>query len=199
MKDSATIWISGTSHNIFSIGNALKKLDFKILNIITWEKINPPPNFSTRTFVHSTEHIIWARKHEKTAHYFDYDLMKQINNSKQMKDFWRFSAAGGWENNNSRHPTQKPLSLLCRIILASTKIGDSILDPFAGSSTTGIAANLLGRNYVGIERAKEYLDLSKQRKIDIQTNEIFNDYLSKLSGVENLDLEQYFQNPLFEH
>ena len=124
--------------------------------------------------------------------------MKQINGSKQMKDFWRFSAAGIWENNHGRHPTQKPLSLLCRIILASSQIGDTILDPFAGSSSTGIAANLLGRNYVGIEKEKEYLNLSKQRKIDIETSENVNRYISKLSGVQNVDLETYYQNPLFE-
>lgn len=97
MADNATIWISGTHHNIFTLGTILPRLGFKILNIITWEKTNPPPNFSCRFFTHSTEFIIWARKHPKVPHYFDYDLMKKLNNDKQMKDVWRLPAIGKWE------------------------------------------------------------------------------------------------------
>ena len=97
MKDNATIWISGTMHNIFSIGQILTELDFKILNVITWEKNNPPPNFSCRFFTHSTEQIIWARKKEKVPHYYNYELMKQLNGDKQMKDVWKLPAIARWE------------------------------------------------------------------------------------------------------
>lgn len=166
MKDDATLWISGTMHNIFDIGQVLKELDFKILNIVTWEKTNPPPNFSCRYFTHSTEQIIWARKHEKVPHYYNYDLMKELNEGKQMKDVWKIPAIQKWEKNCGKHPTQKPLSVLTRLILASSKQGEWILDPFTGSSTTGIAANLLNRNFLGIDKEKEFLDLSSARKIE---------------------------------
>lgn len=166
MKDDATIWISGTMHNIFSVGQILTELGFKILNIITWEKTNPPPNFSCRYFTHSTEQIIWARKHEKVPHYFDYELMKQFNGGKQMKDVWKLPAIAPWEKSFGKHPTQKPLSVLSRLLLASTKPDAWILDPFTGSSTTGIAANLFNRNFVGIDREIEFLELSKKRKIE---------------------------------
>ena len=160
MKDEATIWISGTMHNIFPIGQILNELDFKILNIITWKKTNPPPNFSCRYFTHSTEQIIWARKKQKTPHYFDYELMKKLNGGKQMKDVWEFPAIAPWEKSCKKHPSQKPLSVLTRLILASTQKGDWILDPFTGSSTTGISANLLDRKFLGIDLEKEYLDIS---------------------------------------
>ena len=181
MKEDATIWISGTMHNIFSIGQILTELDFKILNIVTWQKTNPPPNFSKRYFTHSTEQIIWARKNAKIPHYFDYELMKQINGGKQMKDVWALPAIAKWEKSCGKHPTQKPLSVLTRIIQASTKKGAWILDPFTGSSTTGIAANLLKRNFVGIDIEKEFLDLSKCRKAEIENPEIADKYLKKLS------------------
>src|SRR4030095_4244073 len=141
MKEDATIWITGTYHNIFSIAQILSELKFRVLNIITWQKTNPPPNFSCRYFTHSTEHIIWARKHKSKPHYFNYALMKEINDNKQMKDVWTLPAIARWEKNCGKHPTQKPLSVLARTILSSTKQNAWILDPFTGSSTTGIAAN----------------------------------------------------------
>ena len=189
MKNNATIWISGTSHNIFSIGQILTELDFKILNIVTWEKTNPPPNFSCRTFTHSTEQIIWARKEHKTAHYYNYSLMKEINGDKQMKDVWRLPAIAKWETSLGKHPTQKPLSLLTRIILSCTQPGDTILDPFTGSSTTGVSANLLGRNFVGIDNQKKYIELSKLRKIDIDKKEKSKEYVSKMRGFEKGQLQ----------
>ncbi len=182
MKDDATIWISGTMHNIFSIGQILLELDFKILNIITWQKTNPPPNFSCRYFTHSTEQIIWARKNAKVPHYFNYELMKEINDQKQMKDVWTLPAIAKWEKSCGKHPTQKPLSVLTRIILASTKQGAWILDPFTGSSTTGIAANLLNRKFLGIDIEKEYLEISKCRKLEIENEKTFNKYQNKLQG-----------------
>ncbi|KDN25085.1 DNA methylase N-4/N-6 domain-containing protein [Moraxella bovoculi 237] len=163
LKDNGTIWISGTHHNIFSIGQVLKENNFKLLNMITWEKPNPPPNFSCRYFTYSTEWIIWARKYSKIPHYFNYDLMKKLNDNKQQKDVWRLPSVGSWEKTQGKHPTQKPLGLLARIILASTQKGDLILDPFSGSGTTGIASVLLDRNYIGIEQELEFLELSKRR------------------------------------
>ena len=168
MADNATIWVSGTHHNIFTLGRILPELGFKILNVITWEKTNPPPNFSCRFFTHSTEFIIWARKHPKVPHYYDYDLMKKLNNDKQMKDVWRLPAVAKWEKSCGKHPTQKPLALLAQIILASTKKDAIILDPFAGSSTTGVASNVLGRRFIGIDQEDEYLKLSQARYEDLQ-------------------------------
>lgn len=163
LKDNGTIWISGTHHNIFTVGQLLKENNFKILNTITWEKPNPPPNFSCRYFTHSSEWIIWARKHSKIPHYFDYDLMKKLNGDKQAKDVWRLPAVSNWEKEQGKHPTQKPLGLLSRIILASTQKGNMVLDPFSGSSTTGIAATILGRQFIGIDKELEFLELSKRR------------------------------------
>ncbi len=186
MKEDATIWISGTMHNIFSVGQILTELEFKILNIITWQKTNPPPNFSRRYFTHSTEQIIWARKNAKIPHYFNYELMKEINNGKQMKDVWLLPAIAKWEKSCGKHPTQKPLSLLTRIILASTKQGAWILDPFTGSSTTGIAANLLKRKFLGIDIEEEYLEISKKRKLEIENRKIFYKYREKLQGFKEV-------------
>jgi site-specific DNA-methyltransferase (adenine-specific) len=184
LKDNGTIWISGTYHNIFSIGQLLQELDFKILNVITWEKNNPPPNFSCRFFTHSAELIIWARKNEKVPHYYNYELMKQLNGDKQMKDVWKLPAIAKWEKSCGKHPTQKPLSVLTRIILASTKPNAWILDPFAGSSTTGIAANLANRRYLGIDMETEFLEISKNRKLEIENPKIAENYRSKISGFE---------------
>lgn len=163
LADNATIWISGTYHNIFTLGRILPQLGFKILNVITWEKTNPPPNFSCRYFTHSTEFIIWARKHPKVPHYFNYDLMKQLNGDKQMKDVWRLPAVAKWEKSCGKHPTQKPLPLLAQIVLASTQENALVLDPFTGSSTTGMAANILGRRFIGIDKEADYLSLSIKR------------------------------------
>ncbi|WP_407522310.1 site-specific DNA-methyltransferase [Lacibacter sp. MH-610] len=185
MKDDATIWISGTLHNIFSIGQLLTELNFKILNVITWEKNNPPPNFSCRFFTHSTEQIIWARKKEKVPHYFNYELMKQLNGDKQMKDVWKLPAIAPWEKSCGKHPTQKPLSVLTRIILASTKPNSWILDPFTGSSTTGIAANLANRRFLGIDKEEEFLNISKIRKKEIENLKIASEYRQKIGGFNN--------------
>jgi len=183
MKDDATIWISGTMHNIFSIGQILQELDFKILNIITWEKTNPPPNFSCRYFTYSTEQIIWARKSKQAPHYYNYELMKKMNSNKQMKDVWKLPAIAQWEKSCGKHPTQKPLSVLMRIILASTQENTWILDPFTGSSTTGIAANLVNRNFVGIDQEKDFLEISKNRRLEIEDNITFDRLLKKTTNI----------------
>ncbi len=181
MKDNATIWISGTHHNIFSVQQQLLKLGFKILNVITWAKTNPPPNISCRYFTYSTEFIIWARKLPKVAHYFNYDLIKELNNNKQMTDVWQLPAIGKWEKSCGKHPTQKPLSVLARIIQASSKPGDWLLDPFSGSATTGIAANLLGRKYLGLEIKEDFLAMSRTRREEIEQVDIRNNYLQRLA------------------
>lgn len=180
MKDNATIWISGTYHNIFSVQQQLQKLGFKILNVITWAKTNPPPNISCRYFTYSTEFIIWARKNPKTPHYYNYGLMKELNEGKQMTDVWQLPAIGRWEKSCGKHPTQKPLGLLARIILSSTPPEAWILDPFNGSGTTGIAASLLGRKYLGVELEEEFLAMSKARREEIDNHEIRHAYLSRL-------------------
>ena len=165
LKDDGTIWISGTMHNIYSIGMALEEEGFKIINNITWKKLNPPPNISCRAFVHSTETVLWAKKDiSKAKHKFNYDVMKKLNNNKQMKDVWETSLTKPSEKKCGKHPTQKPVELLEKIILASTDENDLILDPFNGSGTTGIVANRLKRKYIGIEKEKEYLDLTIRRK-----------------------------------
>lgn len=168
MKENATIWISGTHHNIFSVQQQLLKLGFKILNVITWAKTNPPPNISCRYFTFSTEFIIWARKSAKVPHYFNYQLMKQLNDDKQMTDVWRLPAIAKWEKSCGKHPTQKPLGVLMRLLQASTKPNDWVLDPFSGSGTTGIAANLLGRKYLGLEIEEEFLAMSKARREELE-------------------------------
>lgn len=164
LSTNGSIWISGTLHNIYSIGMALEQEGFKIINNITWQKTNPPPNLACRCFTHSTETILWAQKDEKKArHYFNYSLMKELNGGKQMKDVWTGTLTSQKEKTQGKHPTQKPLYLLERIILASTEEGAIVLDPFCGSSTTGVAAKRLSRKYVGIDNVQEYLELSLRR------------------------------------
>ncbi len=187
LKDNGTIWISGTYHNIFSVANALTQLGYKILNVVTWAKTNPPPNISCRYFTYSTEFIIWARKSQKVAHYYNYDLMREINGGKQMRDVWTLPAIAPWEKSCGKHPTQKPLSVLTRIILASTKENAWILDPFAGSSTTGIAANLIGRRYLGIEREREFADISRARREEIVRLDKRHEYRSRIKDIAVCD------------
>lgn len=201
MKEDATIWISGTMHNIFSVGQVLNELGFKILNVVTWEKTNPPPNFSCRYFTFSTEQIIWARKSEKVPHYYNYELMKQLNGGKQMKDVWKLPAIAPWEKSCGKHPTQKPLSVLTRLILASTKPNAWILDPFSGSSTTGIAANLANRRFLGIDQEEEFLNISRNRKLEIENNLIAEKYKQKIGGFNHKkELELFLANePQFNY
>lgn len=180
LKDNGTIWISGTYHNIFSIARCLTELDFKILNCITWVKTNPPPNLSCRYFTHSAEYILWARKSSKNPHFYNYELMKEINGGTQMRDVWNLPSIAKWEKSCGKHPTQKPLCVLSRIIQASTKEGAWILDPFTGSSTTGIAANLLGRRFLGIDINDDFLQISKARKEEINGIAKQKEFISKL-------------------
>lgn len=190
LKEDGSIWISGTYHNIFSVANSLTELGFKILNVVTWVKTNPPPNISCRYFTYSTEFVIWARKSAKRPHHFNYELMKHLNDDKQMTDVWRLPAIAPWEKSCGKHPTQKPLSLLTRIILASTDKNAWILDPFSGSSTTGIAANLIGRRFLGIEKESAFADISKQRRQEISDIRTYTEYRSKIKDIARAENEE---------
>ena len=171
LKPNGTIWISGTYHSIYACGFVLQKTGFKILNDICWFKPNASPNMSCRYFTASHETLLWAKKDNNTKHKFNYDIMKNSDwgedfikkPKKQMRSVWAIGTPKNYEKELGKHPTQKPLELLRRIILASTNKGDLILDPFTGSSTTGIMALKLGRKFIGIDLEKEYLDLSIKR------------------------------------
>jgi len=176
LKDDGTIWVTGTMHKIYSIGFALQQLGYKLLNEICWFKPNASPNLSCRYFTHSHETVLWASKSDKSRHKFNYQLMKHIAGGRQMRslwmdidvedepqDIWAISTPQKAEKKHGKHPTQKPLALLERIVLASTDHGDTILDPFTGSSTTGIAAVKHGRRFIGVDTNTEYLELSVKR------------------------------------
>lgn len=196
LKDNGSIWISGTYHNIFSVANALQQSGFRILNVITWAKTNPPPNVSCRFFTHSTEFIIWARKHKTKPHYYNYELMKRINGGKQMTDVWHLPAIARWEKSCGKHPTQKPLSLLVRIILASTEPNSWILDPFAGSCTTGIAASLTSRRFLGIDQDASFLALGKARRDEIDDYNLRTAYCMKIKDLSFISHPQIFSEDL---
>lgn len=181
LKNDGTIWVSGTYHNIFSVATCMVELGFKVLNIIVWQKSDAKPTLSRNYFNFTTEYLVWARKNEKVPHYFNCDLMEQINGGTRMGDVWRIPFVASWEMKQGKHPTQKPLRLLYRIILSSTRKGELILDPFAGSCTTGIAANLLGRKFIGIDRSREFLDYAIKRKHEIEDESVANVMLKKMS------------------
>jgi site-specific DNA-methyltransferase (adenine-specific) len=162
LKPNGTIWISGTLHNIYSIGMALEEEGYKIINNITWKKTNPPPNLACKCFTHSTETVLWAKK-DNAKHLFNYHDMKRVNNGKQMKDVWEGSLTKPSEKKEGKHPTQKPEYLLERIILASTLENDVVLDPFCGSGTTGVVAKKFKRQFIGIDNVEEYLNITKNR------------------------------------
>ncbi|MGM9717501.1 MAG: DNA-methyltransferase [Prevotella sp.] len=189
LKENGSIWISGTYHNIFSVADCLTQLGYRILNVITWQKTNPPVNISCRFFTYSTEFVIWARKSKKVAHKFNYDVMKRLNDGKQMTDVWRLPAIGRWEKSCGKHPTQKPLALLTRIILACTDEGDWVFDPFSGSGTTGIAANLCKRRFCGIEREEEFCRMAMARREEIENLRIKADLKNHIADLRTLDSE----------
>ena len=166
LKPAGTIWVTGTVHVYLSVGMAMMQLGFRILNDITWEKTNPPPNLGRRCFTHSTETVLWATKAPKGSkhrHVFNYHDMRAENGGKQMQTVWRFPAAGKQEKTFGKHPTQKPVALIERCLRASTNAGDLVFDPFAGSGATGVAAIRLGRRFVGCERDEEYVQLILRR------------------------------------
>ena len=175
LKENGTIWISGTLHNIYMVGFILEKLNFKIINDISWFKPNGPPHLACRYFAHSHETILWAKKNKTTKHIFNYELMKRWdlsndfikNKNKQMRSVWSIPLTPQSEKFFGKHPTQKPEELLKRIILASTKKNDLVLDPFCGSGTTGKVAVEFERKFIGIEMEKDFYKISKKRIEDI--------------------------------
>jgi len=178
LKPEGTIWISGTYHSIYACGFALQKAGFHILNDIAWFKPNASPNLSCRYFTASHETLIWARKDNESKHTFNYKAMRDRSWTEdflkkpksQMRSVWAINTPKASEKTFGKHPTQKPFDLLKRIVLASTKKGDLILDPFTGSSTTGLAAYVYGRKFIGIDTEKKYLDLSKKRFKELEKN-----------------------------
>ena len=178
LKPHGTIWISGTYHSIYQCGFALQVNKYHILNDVVWFKPNASPNLSCRYFTASHETLVWARKEKKAKHIFNYDLMKNGNWPEdqlkkpglQMRSVWSIGTRKPVEKKFGKHPTQKPEDLLKRIVLASTNKGDLVVDPFTGSSTTGIAAYLLGRQFIGIDTEKQYLDVSIKRFEELDCN-----------------------------
>lgn len=166
LKPAGTIWISGTTHVYPSVGMALMQENFRILNDIVWEKPAPPPNLGCRCFTHSTEIILWATKASKKSkerYTFNYDAMRDENGGKQMKNVWRMSPPAADEKALGKHPTQKPIALVARCLRASTNPGDVVLDPFAGSGTTGVAALQSGRRFMGCEQDHRHAMLAHRR------------------------------------
>jgi len=168
LKPNGTIWVSGTYHVIYSIGFALQTLEYKILNDICWFKPNASPNLSGRCFTASQETLIWAARDKASRHTFNYSAMKAENGGFQMRSMWSILTTPQREKIHGKHPTQKPLSLLRRIVRASTQPGDLILDPFCGSGTTGVAALELGRRFIGVDLSHEYLALAERRMSQVQ-------------------------------
>jgi site-specific DNA-methyltransferase (adenine-specific) len=166
LKPNGTLWVSGTLHNIYSVGFALQTLGYKILNDIAWYKVNPPPNLACRYFTHAVETLLWARKDAKARHVFNYEEMKRDNGGKQMQSLWHITPPAPREKRHGKHPTQKPEALLDRIIRASSGSGDLVLDPFCGSGTTGVVAARHGRRFVGFEREAIYLEIAALRLRD---------------------------------
>ena len=167
LKDDGTIWVIGSYHNIFRVGAAVQDLGFWILNDIVWRKANPMPNFRGTRFTNAHETLIWASKGEKARYTFNYRSMKTLNDELQMRSDWEFPICGGGERLKKDgvkvHPTQKPEALLYRVLLACTKPGDVVLDPFFGTGTTGAVAKRLGRRWLGIEREDAYIAAAEER------------------------------------
>ena len=165
LKHGGSLWICGSFHNIYQVGFILQHLEnVKINNSIVWFKPNAQPNITCRMFTESTEHLIWASKNGKGKRWtFNYELMKKMNNGKQMRNVWAIPLTPKKEKWAGVHPTQKPMELLRRVILSCTKEGDTVLDPFVGSGTTSVVAKMLGRNSIGIEKEKKYLNIIEKR------------------------------------
>ena len=168
LKDNGTIWVIGSYHNIYRVGTLLQDAEFWILNDIVWRKTNPMPNFRGTRFTNAHETLIWCAKDEKARYTFNYRAMKALNDDLQMRSDWLLPICGGAErekgaDGHKAHPTQKPEALLYRILLACTKPGDIVLDPFFGTGTTGAVARRLGRRWIGIEREPDYVKVARER------------------------------------
>lgn len=185
LKDNGTIWVCGTYHNIYSVEQCLIELGFQILNIVVWQKSDPPPTPYGGRLNFSAEYIVWARKNPRAIHCFHYEMLKRMNGGKELPDVWKMPSPGNWERTCGKHPTQKPLRLLYRVLKACTEEGGTILDPFAGSCTTGIVAYLLGRKFIGIDQNQEFLDYGIRRRKEIEDPLIAKKIYRKMS--ENPD------------
>lgn len=167
LKPHGTLWVIGTYHNIYRVGAALQDLGFWMLNDVVWRKTNPMPNFRGRRFTNAHETLIWCARDKSSRYRFNYDAMKSLNDALQMRSDWLIPLCTGQERlkvaGRKAHPTQKPEALLYRVILASTEVGDVVLDPFFGSGTTGAVAKKLGRRYLGIERDPAYVAMAEER------------------------------------
>jgi modification methylase len=168
LKPNGTLWVIGSYHNIFRVGSILQDLDFWMLNDVIWRKSNPMPNFRGRRFTNAHETLIWCAHSEKSKYTFNYDSMKALNDDIQMRSDWLLPICNGGErlkgeDGRKAHPTQKPEALLHRVVMASTKVGDVILDPFFGTGTTGAVAKQLQRDFIGIEREQDYIDVAEER------------------------------------
>ncbi|GAA0537710.1 modification methylase [Rhizomicrobium palustre] len=168
LKDNGTLWVIGSYHNIFRVGVALQDMGFWVLNDVVWRKSNPMPNFKGKRFTNAHETMIWASKNPNAKYTFNYEAMKAMNDDLQMRSDWTLPICSGHEriknaDGEKAHSTQKPESLLHRVIVSSSKPGDVILDPFFGSGTTGAVARRLGRHFIGLERDKEYASIARQR------------------------------------
>jgi modification methylase len=168
LKPSGSLWVIGTYHNIFRVGRILQDLDYWILNDVVWVKTNPMPNFRGVRFSNAHETLIWAVKSRRSRYTFNYRTMKELNDGLQMRSDWRLPICTGKERIRTEggvraHATQKPEELLRRVLLASTRPGDVVLDPFFGTGTTGAVAKRLGRGWIGIEKEKEYIELARRR------------------------------------
>ena len=177
LKPDGTLWVIGSYHNIYRVGTVLQDLGFWILNDLIWRKSNPMPNFRGRRFTNAHETLLWCARSQKSKYRFNYDAMKSLNDDLQMRSDWVLPLCTGAErlkiNGKKAHPTQKPGSLLYRVVLSSTKVGDVVLDPFFGSGTTGAIAKSLGRDYIGIEREIDYAKLAEKRLA--RTQRVSND------------------------
>ena len=163
LKPDGTVWVSGTHHIIFSLGFALQTLRFRIINQVTWEKPDPPPNARRTAFTHAHETLLWASKGKSARHTFNYDLINSREPDTQMSSVWRIPAVPKREKRHGYHPTQKPLRIVRRALLASTGEGDLVFDPFCGSGTTAVAAKELNRFFIGAELEREYAELAARR------------------------------------
>jgi site-specific DNA-methyltransferase (adenine-specific) len=194
LKPDGAIWVTGTAHNIYSVGFALQTLGFKVLNDIAWYKVNPPPNLSCRYFTHATETILWARRDPKSRHTFNYAEMKRENRNRQMQSLWHIKPPATREKRYGKHPTQKPEALLDRILRASTNPHDLVLDPFCGSGTTGAVCARLGRRFVGFDTDPDFLSLAVNRikdEVENPQGSFFNSTLNELpKQLENTNGEE---------
>jgi modification methylase len=175
LKDDGAIWVIGSYHNVFRLGVALQDMGFWVLNDVVWRKTNPMPNFRGRRFTNAHETMIWASKSKDSKYCFNYEAMKALNDDLQMRSDWVLPICSGGERlknaeGKKAHPTQKPESLLHRVLMATTDMGDLVLDPFFGTGTTGAVAKKLGRHFIGIERDQDYIDVAKQRISEIAFN-----------------------------